>query len=172
MASHVTEIFMNVALYPGSFDPVTNGHIDIIERASRIFDRLIVAILSNTQKQMLFSVEERMAMIREVTHTMPGVEVDHFDGLLVDYARRRSIHTVVRGLRAVTDFEYEFQMALTNRQLDPEFESVFLMTRNDYAYLSATIVRQVAQFGGSVDQFVPPYIAKKLKEKFLSKPEG
>ena len=163
---------MNVALYPGSFDPVTNGHIDIIERASRIFDRLIVAILSNKQKQMLFTVEERMGMIREVTQTMAGVEVDHFDGLLVDYARRRSVHTVVRGLRAVTDFEYEFQMALTNRQLDHEFESVFFMTRNDYAYLSATIVRQVAQFGGSVDQFVPPYIARKLKEKFLSKPEG
>ncbi len=157
---------MKVALYPGSFDPITNGHLDIIERAGKIFDRLIVAILINTQKRTLFSVTERMEMIREAVRSRPHVEVDHFEGLLVDYARRRGIHTVVRGLRAVTDFENEFQMALTNRQLDSEFESVFLMTSNAYAYLSATVVREVAQFGGSVDAFVPPYVAGKLKEKF------
>ncbi|MSS73812.1 MAG: pantetheine-phosphate adenylyltransferase [Candidatus Latescibacteria bacterium] len=158
---------MEVALYPGSFDPITNGHLDIIERASKIFDRLIVAILVNAQKQTLFTVEERMDMIREVTR--PHVEVDHFEGLLVDYARRRGVHTVVRGLRAVTDFEYEFQMALTNRQLNPEFESVFLMTSKEYAYLSATIVREVAQFGGAVDPFVPPYVARRLREKFQNR---
>ena len=157
---------MKVALYPGSFDPITNGHLDIIERASKIFDRLIVAILVNAQKQTLFTVEERMGMIREVARPWDYVEVDHFEGLLVDYARRRGVHTVVRGLRAVTDFEYEFQMALTNRQLEPEFESVFLMTSKDNVYLSATLVRQVAQFGGNVGPFVPPYVVQKLREKF------
>ena len=157
---------MKVALYPGSFDPITNGHIDIIERASKIFDRLTVAILVNTQKRTLFTVADRMEMIREAVSPWTHVEVGHFEGLLVDYARLRGIHTVVRGLRAVTDFENEFQMALTNRHLDPEFESVFLMTSNAYAYLSATVVREVAQFGGSVDVFVPPYVVQKLKEKF------
>ena len=163
---------MKIALYPGSFDPITNGHLDIIERGSKVFDRLIVAILVNAQKQTLFTVEERMDMIREVTRTRPHVEVDHFEGLLVDYARRRGVHTVVRGLRAVTDFEHEFQMALTNRQLDSEFESVFLMTSNAYAYLSATVVREVAQFGGAVDPFVPPYVARRLKEKFQTSHGG
>ncbi len=163
---------MEVALYPGSFDPITNGHLDIIERGSKIFDRLIVAILVNPHKQTLFTVEERMDMIREVTRTRPHVEVDHFEGLLVDYARRRGVHTVVRGLRAVTDFENEFQMALTNRQLNPEFESVFLMTSKEYAYLSATIVREVAQFGGAVDPFVPPYVARRLREKFKTSRGG
>lgn len=163
---------MKVALYPGSFDPITNGHLDVIERAGKIFDRLIVAILINAQKQTLFTVEERMDMIREVTRTRSHVEVDHFEGLLVDYARRRGVHTVVRGLRAVTDFESEFQMALTNRQLYPEFESVFLMTSNEYAYLSATVVREVAQFGGDADLFVPPYVARKLKEKFQTSRGG
>ncbi len=163
---------MKVALYPGSFDPITNGHLDIIERASKIFDRLIVAILVNAQKQTLFTVEERMDMIREVTRRWSHVEVDHFEGLLVDYVRRRGVHTVVRGLRAVTDFENEFQMALTNRQLHPEFESVFLMTSNEYAYLSATVVREVAQFGGPVELFVPPYVAEKLKRKFQTHSHG
>lgn len=162
---------MRTALYPGSFDPITNGHIDIIERASKIFDQLVVAILVNKRKPTLFSVEERIQMIREATRRWPSVEVDHFEGLLVDYARRRGVHTIVRGLRAVTDFEFEFQMALTNRQLDPEFESIFLMTRNEHAYLSATIVREVAQFGGSLDKFVPPYVARKLMEKYAKRPE-
>ena len=157
---------MKTALYPGSFDPITNGHLDVIERASKIFDRLIVAILVNAQKQTLFTVEERMDMIRRVIGSWPHVEVDHFGGLLVDYARRQGVHTVIRGLRAVTDFEHEFQMALTNRQLDPDFESVFLMTSNAYAYLSATVVREVAQFGGNVDVFVPPCVVQKLKDKF------
>jgi pantetheine-phosphate adenylyltransferase len=157
---------MKIALYPGSFDPITNGHLDIIERASKIFDRLVVAILVNTQKQTLFTVAERVDMIREVVRPWPHVEVDHFEGLLVDYARRRSVHTVIRGLRAVTDFEFEFQMALTNRQLDPEFESVFLMTSNSHAYLSATVVREVARFGGNVDLFVPPPVAQRLRSKF------
>lgn len=156
---------VRAALYPGTFDPITYGHLDIIERAIKLFDRLVVAVGFNLKKEPLFSLEERIAMIHEATSLWSQVEVDCFGGLLVDYARTKRIHTVVRGLRAVTDFEFEFQMALTNRSLDPEFESVFLMTSNEHTYLSSTLVREVASFGGDVSRFVPPHVERKLKER-------
>ena len=149
---------MEAAFYPGSFDPVTYGHLNIIERALDIFDRVTVLMAVNPHKQTLFTPEENMEMIREVTRPWPQVEVD----------RDRRIRIAVRGLRAVTDFENEFAMALTNRSLWPEFDTVFLMTRSDYMYLSSTVVRQIAEMGGEIDQFVPPCVARRLREKFAS----
>lgn len=157
---------MEVAIYPGSFDPITNGHLNILERALDIFERVTVLISINPQKTALFSLQESIDMVSEVTSAWPQVSVDYNDGLTVDYARRHNIRTAVRGLRAVTDFEHEFSMALTNRSLWPEFDTVFLMTRVDYMYLSSSVVRQVAQMGGDVSQFVPPTIERILKEKF------
>lgn len=157
---------MKTALYPGTFDPITYGHLDIIKRAIEIFDRLIVMVACNPRKGPLFSLEERLDMVRETASRWDQVLVDKFDGLLVDAARSRNVHTVIRGLRAVTDFEYEFQMALTNRTLDPEFESVFLMPNSEYTYLNSTVVKEIAKLGGNVSKFVPPYVEKRLKEKF------
>jgi pantetheine-phosphate adenylyltransferase len=157
---------MKAAIYPGSFDPITNGHLNILERALGIFERVTVLIAINPQKTTLFSLQESIDMVSEVTSAWPQVSVDYNDGLTVDYARRHNIRTAVRGLRAVTDFEHEFSMALTNRSLWPEFDTVFLMTRVDYMYLSSSVVRQVAQMGGDVSQFVPPSIERILKEKF------
>jgi pantetheine-phosphate adenylyltransferase len=157
---------MKTAIYPGSFDPITNGHLNILERALGIFERVTVLIAINPQKTTLFSLQESIDMVSEVTSAWPQVSVDYNDGLTVDYARRHNIRTAVRGLRAVTDFEHEFSMALTNRSLWPEFDTVFLMTRVDYMYLSSSVVRQVAQMGGDVSQFVPPSIERILKEKF------
>ncbi|RKY68602.1 MAG: pantetheine-phosphate adenylyltransferase [Candidatus Latescibacterota bacterium] len=157
---------MKQALYPGTFDPITYGHLDIIERAIAIFDHLFVLVVSNPNKPFLFSVEERVDMVINSVACWDRVSVEPFDGLLVDEARSRNIHTIIRGLRAVTDFEYEFQMALTNRSLDPHFESVFLMPSNEYSYLSSTLVREVARLGGDVSKFVPPYVQKKLKEVY------
>ena len=157
---------MKKAIYPGSFDPITNGHLNIIERALDIFDSVTVVIATNPYKTPLFSVEESLEMIVEATERWAQVSVDYNEGLTVDYARRVGIRTAVRGLRAVTDFEHEFSMALTNRSLWPDFDTVFLMTRVDYMYLSSSVVRQVAQLGGDVSQFVPASIEQRLKEKF------
>jgi pantetheine-phosphate adenylyltransferase len=154
-----------LAIYPGSFDPLTNGHVAIIQRGLNLFDRLVVAVANNPQKTPLFTVEERMAFIRQAVKNDRRVEVDSFDGLMVEYARQRGIHTVLRGLRAVSDFEYEFQLANMNRKLMPEFESVFVMTGEDYFYVSSRLVREVATFGGDVRGLVPANVAKAMRLK-------
>ena len=156
-----------LAIYPGSFDPLTNGHVAIIQRGLNLFDRLIVSVANNPQKRPLFTVAERMAFITEAVDGDPRVEVDSFDGLLVEYARRRGVHTVLRGLRAVSDFDYEFQLANMNRKLLPEFESVFVMTGEDYFYVSSRLVREVATFGGDVTGLVPAHVARALKGKAI-----
>ena len=159
---------MRIAIYPGTFDPITYGHIEVIERAAIIFDKVIVTVASNTIKQPLFSVEERVKMISNVTRRQKRVEVESFEGLLVDYAKKRNAIALVRGLRAVSDFEYEFQMALTNRKLDDDITTVFLMPHEKYVYLNSSIVREVALLGGDVSEFVPPIVRKKLLKKILS----
>lgn len=150
------------AVCPGTFDPITNGHLDIIRRARLLFDRVIVAILGNAEKDPLFAMPEREAFIREAVSGMPGVEVDRFDGLLADYARRKGAVAIVRGLRAISDFEYELQMAMMNRRLNDEMETVFLMPSEAYSFLSSRLVREVAMLGGSVEGLVPPTVAKAL----------
>jgi len=154
-----------VCIYPGSFDPLTHGHLSLIHRGLKIFDALIVAVANNPDKVPLFSPAERMALIRGALGPDPRVEVDSFEGLLVDYAKRRGIHTVLRGLRAVSDFEFEFQLANMNRRLDPQFDSVFVMTGEDYFYISARLVREVARFGGEVTSLVPPNVREALERK-------
>lgn len=156
---------MAKAIYPGSFDPVTLGHLDIIRRASRVVDHLVVGVLINSSKSPMFSVEERVAMLRQVTQDLPNVEVQSFQGLLVDFARMVDADVVVRGLRAVTDFEYELQLSQTNKIIAPEVETVFFTTSLEYAYLSSSIVKEVAGYGGNIDKFVPPYVAACVKEK-------
>ena len=153
------------AVYPGSFDPVTYGHLDIIRRSRSLADELIVGVLNNKAKTPLFSVEERVKMLEEMTKNMPGVKVVPFEGLLIDFAKEMSAGIVVRGLRAVTDFEYELQMAQTNNKLSPELETVFLTTSLKYSYLSSTIVKEVAAFGGHISQFVPGIVADLIEEK-------
>ena len=159
------------AVYPGSFDPVTNGHLDIIRRSRSLADELIVGVLNNKAKTPLFSVEERVKMLEEMTKNMTGVKVVPFEGLLVDFAKEMSAGIVVRGLRAVTDFEYELQMAQTNNKLSPELETVFLTTSLEYSYLSSTIVKEVAAFGGDISQFVPEHVEEKIKSKITKKGE-
>jgi pantetheine-phosphate adenylyltransferase len=154
------------AIYPGSFDPLTNGHLSLIQRGLKIFDGLVVAVLNNVAKTPLFTVQERKDLIRAAVGDDPRVEVDSFDSLLVTYAKKRGIHTVLRGLRAVSDFEYEFQLANVNRKLDPEFESVFVMTGEDYFFVTGKLVREVASFGGDVSGMVPPVVAEGLRKKF------
>ncbi len=154
------------ALYPGTFDPITLGHVDVIERAARIFERLVVAVAETTLKEPLFSLEERVALAREVTAGFGNVEVDTFRGLLVDYARARGIHVLVRGIRAFSDFEFEFQMALTNRKMAPDVETLFLMPKEDYSYLSSSTVREVAELGGDTSSFVPPPVQAALERKY------
>ena len=154
-----------VAVYPGSFDPLTNGHVDIIMRGARIFDRIIVAILVNPEKTPLFTIDERVEMAREVFRDEPRVEVEAFGGLLVDYARRRGAHVIVRGLRAVSDFEYEFQMALMNRRLAPEIETVFMMPSEAYTYTSSRIIREICALGGSISGLVPERVEERLRRK-------
>ncbi|HEY7442522.1 MAG TPA: pantetheine-phosphate adenylyltransferase [Vicinamibacterales bacterium] len=154
-----------VAIYPGSFDPLTNGHVDIIERGARIFEGIVVAILVNAEKSPLFSKEERVAIVREVFKTRPNVEVDTFDGLLVEYAARRQAHAIVRGLRAVSDFEVEFQMALMNRRLDPQIETVFMMPAEQYSYISSRLIKEVFSLGGSVRGLVPDSVEQRLRDK-------
>jgi pantetheine-phosphate adenylyltransferase len=158
------------AIYPGSFDPLTNGHLAIIQRGLHVFDRLVVAVANNPEKAPLFTSAERRALIVEAVGTEPRVEVDAFDGLMVDYARSKGIHTVLRGLRAASDFEYEFQLANMNRKLDPAFESVFVMTGEDYFFVSARLVREVARFGGDVSSFVPPNVLAELRRKLGARP--
>ena len=156
---------MNVAIVPGSFDPITNGHLDIIKRTSELFDVVYVSILSNSTKNPWFTVEERIALIQRVTKDIPNVKVEGFTGLLVDYARERNAKFIVKGLRAVSDFEYEFQMSLTNKQLAPEIETFFITTNAKYAYLSSSIVKEVAKYGGDVTKMVPLEIIEEIKEK-------
>ena len=153
------------AIYPGSFDPVTFGHIDIIERAARISDELIVGVLQNKAKTPLFSVEERVIMLREVTKHLKNVKIIPFEGLLIEFAKQMDAKVIVRGLRAITDFEYELQMSQTNRKLNSDVETLFLTTSLDYSYLSSTTVKEVASFNGDITQFVPEFVAEKVTEK-------
>jgi pantetheine-phosphate adenylyltransferase len=156
-----------VAIYPGSFDPITNGHLDLIERASRLADRLIVSILRNERKSPpLFTVQERMDMLREVVQPYPNVEVGFFEGLLVDHAARQGATLIIRGIRAISDYEYEWQMALMNRRLRPEIETMFLMAGEAYSYISSQIVREVFRLGGDIAGLVPPIVQQKLETKF------
>ncbi len=153
------------AVCPGSFDPVTSGHIDVIERAARVFGQVIVAVAPNLTKEPLFTVQERIEMLREATSHLPNVQVDAFQGLLVDYVRRQGATVIVKGLRAVSDFEFEFQMALMNRNQAPEVETVFMMTGAEYSYLSSSIVREIAALGGSVEGLVPEAVGRRLIDK-------
>ena len=155
-----------VCIYPGSFDPITIGHIDIIRRALNVFDKVIVAVLHNPAKRGCFPLEERLALIRKACADLPGVEVDAFDGLLVDYVRKTGATAVVRGLRAVTDFETEFQMAQVNHQVNPEMETLFMMTLPEHAYISSSVVRELASFGGDIAPFVPQEIAEDIRRHF------
>jgi pantetheine-phosphate adenylyltransferase len=154
------------AVYPGSFDPITNGHIYISERAAAIFDEVRVSILVNPQKRSMFSVDERRMMAREALSYLPNVTVDHFEGLLIDYLRQCKARVIIRGLRAMSDFEYEFQMALMNRQLAPETETFFIVTDPKYSYLSSSAIRDIFQFGGTVQDMVPPGVFRRLRERF------
>ena len=160
---------MKTAIYPGSFDPVTLGHIDVIKRASKLFDHLIIGVLNNRAKTPLFSVEERVKMLEEVTKDIPNVEVKSFAGLTVDFAKECNANAVVRGLRAITDFEYELQMAQTNRVLAPDVDTIFLTTSLEYAYVSSTIMKEVARFGGDLSSFAPAEIIQELRLKLQEK---
>ena len=155
------------AIYPGSFDPVTNGHLDLIARGARIFDRLVVAVLQNLEKDPLFAASERVQMLRQVTSEWANVEVDLFDGLLVEYVRRQNAQVILRGIRAVSDYEYELQMALMNRRLEPGVETVFMMPAERYSYLSSRLVREVAKLGGNIEGLVPAPVVERLRAKVL-----
>jgi len=158
-----------IAVYAGSFDPVTYGHIDIINRAARIFDQIIVAVAHNIEKEPLFDVKERVSMMKRVTHNIPNIKVDDFTGLAVDYVSKSGANVLIRGLRMVSDFEYEFQMALTNRKLNEKIETIFLMPNEAYSYLSSTLIKEAASLGADVSNFVPGFIAAKLKAKLKKK---
>ncbi len=157
------------AIYPGSFDPTTNGHLDLIERGSRLFDQLVVAVLTNIEKEPLFGVDERVEMLLDVTRKMKNVEVDTFSGLLVDYAKRKKADAILRGIRAFSDYEYELQMALMNRKLEPKVETVFLMPAESYTYVSSRLVKEIFRHGGSVKGLVPPLVEERLQEKVFPK---
>jgi pantetheine-phosphate adenylyltransferase len=154
-----------VAIYPGSFDPITSGHLDVIERGSRLCDSLIVSILRNEAKSPLFTVEERMKMLTEVTCPFQNVEVDSFDGLLADYALRRGARVIIRGIRAISDYEYELQMALMNRRLQPQLETVFLLAGEQFSFISSKLVKEVISLGGNITGLVPPTVEKRLQER-------
>ncbi len=160
---------MKNAIYPGSFDPVTLGHIDVIERASKLFDHLIIGVLNNSSKTPLFSVEERVNMLREVTKEFPNVEIQSFDGLTVEFAKNCGARAVVRGLRAITDFEYELQIAQLNHVISPDIDTVFLTTNLKYAYLSSSSVKEVAAYGGDISHFVTPYVEEQVHNKVIVK---
>ena len=155
----------HIAIYPGSFDPITNGHLDLIERGSKLVDRLIVSILSNDTKLPLFSVEERMEMLSDVVGRFPNVEVDCFDGLLVDYAAGKGATVILRGVRAISDYEFELQMALMNRRLGPEIETIFLMAGEEYSYISSRLVKEVFRLGGNISGLVPPTVEARLRKR-------
>ena len=155
-----------IAIYPGSFDPITNGHMDIIQRGLEIFDQVIIAVARNSEKNSLFSVQERIELIDRLIADNPQLEVDTFDGLLVDYVVSRKASVILRGLRAVSDFEYEFQLAQMNRSISQQVETLFMMTATQNAYLSSSIVKEVASHGGDIDNFVPPLVAVELRKKF------
>jgi pantetheine-phosphate adenylyltransferase len=155
-----------IALYPGSFDPITNGHLDLIQRGSRLFDKLIVSILRNDQKEPLFSVEERTEMLLEVVHVYPNVEVDSFDGLLVEHAAAQSATVLLRGIRAISDYEYELQMALMNRRLQPNIETIFMMANEAYSFISSRLIKQVFGLGGNITGLVPPSVEARLQRRF------
>lgn len=157
---------MRRAVYPGSFDPVTNGHLDVIERARKLFDEVIVAVAHNDEKQALFSLEERLQFLKDSVGKIDGVRITQFDGLLVEFATEQKASAVIRGLRAVSDFEFEFQMALMNRKLEAGVETIFLMPKAEYTYLSSRIIKEIARLGGDVSSFVPPVVSKALAGKF------
>jgi pantetheine-phosphate adenylyltransferase len=157
---------MKIAVYPGSFDPITNGHLDVLKRALKIFDKVFIAVGENPRKKTLFTVKERVDMLKAATKGMKNVQVEHFNGLLLKYAKKKSASAVVRGLRAVSDFENELQLALMNRKINPGIETIFIMTRGMYCYLSASIVKEAASMGGSLRGMVPPIVGKKLRQKY------
>lgn len=157
---------MRIAVYPGSFDPITNGHLDIIKRASKLYDKVIVGVLDNASKSPVFSVQERKEMIDEAIMGMDNVSCDVFSGLLVDFAKQNKASVILKGLRTVADFEYEFQMALLNKALNPEYETVFMMTNSQYSYISSSMVKEVAKYQGELEGFVPSCIVNKISKKF------
>ena len=157
---------MRTVIYPGSFDPLTNGHLDIIQRAARLFDRVIVAVASNESKHPLFTLQERVDLAQRAISTLPNAEVDSFDGLLIEYVARRQGHAIIRGLRAVSDFEFEFQLALMNRKLDERVETIFMMPKDTYTFLSSRIVKEIARLGGDVRPFVPDLVEAALRRRF------
>ncbi len=157
---------LNIAVYPGTFDPITNGHIDIIRRAKKIFQSVIIAVAPNPKKIPLFNASERLEMIQEATSGMTGIRIEMFDGLLVHYVRKKEATAIIRGIRAVSDFEFEFQMGLMNRKLRPDIETLFLMPSEEYSYLTSTLIKEVASYGGDVSDLVPKGVIAKLREKF------
>jgi pantetheine-phosphate adenylyltransferase len=157
---------MRTAIYPGSFDPLTNGHLDIIQRAAKLFDHIIVAVAKNEGKQPLFSLKERLLLVQQSLDELPNVKADSFDTLLVDYAEKQNGQTIIRGLRAVSDFEFEFQLALMNRKLNGRVETIFMMPKETYTFLSSRIVKEIARLGGNVEGFVPPHVRAALAGKF------
>ena len=154
------------AIYPGSFDPLTNGHLDVVQRAAKLFDRVIIAVASNDSKHPLFTKDERVALVKQAVAKLPNVETDAFDGLLVEYVAAKKAQAIVRGLRAVSDFEFEFQLALMNRKLDEKIETIFMMPKDTYTFLSSRIVKEICRLGGDVSSFVPPNVQAALKKKF------
>lgn len=159
---------MRTAIYPGSFDPLTNGHLDVVQRATKLFDRVVVAVAKSESKHPLFTLEEREELVRQAVRHLPHVEVDSFDGLLIEYVARRKAQAVVRGLRAVSDFEFEFQLALMNRKLDESIETIFMMPKDTYTFLSSRIVKEISRLGGDVSAFVPVPVRTALKHKFAA----
>lgn len=161
---------MRIAICPGSFDPITNGHLDVIQRAARLFDRVIVAVAANQAKGPMFSLSERLELVRQAAAHLPNVEADTFAGLLVDYVGQRGAHAVVRGLRAISDFEFEFQLALMNRKLNEHVETIFMMPRESYTFLSSRLVKEIASLGGDVTEFVPPPVLSALRRRLVTNP--